>query len=82
MIASKVIFDDTYSNKSWSIVSQGMFSLREIDQMEREMCSYLEWELTVANRILGDFEAMVKQNFSYCMDLTPPVPSRWYRSMP
>ncbi|EIW54464.1 uncharacterized protein TRAVEDRAFT_52169 [Trametes versicolor FP-101664 SS1] len=34
MIASKVICDDTYSNKSWSIVGQGMFALREINQMD------------------------------------------------
>ncbi|KAG2740190.1 hypothetical protein P692DRAFT_20753865, partial [Suillus brevipes Sb2] len=32
MLASKVICDDTYSNKSWSIVAQGMFQLREIIQ--------------------------------------------------
>ena len=32
IIASKVIFDDTYSNKSWSIVRQGIFQLREIYQ--------------------------------------------------
>ncbi|KIO21067.1 hypothetical protein M407DRAFT_219202 [Tulasnella calospora MUT 4182] len=29
MIASKAICDDTYSNKSWCSVSQGMFSLTE-----------------------------------------------------
>ncbi|KDQ13284.1 hypothetical protein BOTBODRAFT_111719, partial [Botryobasidium botryosum FD-172 SS1] len=42
MIASKIICDDTYSNKSWCVVVQGMFLLREINQMEREMCVYLE----------------------------------------
>jgi hypothetical protein len=63
MIASKVICDDTYSNKSWSIVAQGMFTLREINQMEREMCSYLDWELTVDNPILSNFEMMVKRDF-------------------
>jgi hypothetical protein len=63
MIASKVICDDTYSNKSWSIVAQGMFSLREINQMEREMCSYLEWELTVDNPILSNFEKVVLRDF-------------------
>jgi hypothetical protein len=63
MIASKVICDDTYSNKSWAIVAQQMFSLREINQMEREMCSYLEWELTVDNPILNNFETMVKRDF-------------------
>ncbi|KAJ7594945.1 hypothetical protein C8J56DRAFT_928055 [Mycena floridula] len=63
MIASKVICDDTYSNKSWAIVAQGMFTLREINQMEREMCSYLDWELTVDNPILSNFEKMVVNDF-------------------
>jgi hypothetical protein len=60
MIASKVICDDTYSNKSWCIVGQGMFVLREINQMEREMCSYLEWQLNVEPAALVEFESMVK----------------------
>ncbi|KAG1882541.1 uncharacterized protein F5891DRAFT_1250393, partial [Suillus fuscotomentosus] len=36
MLASKVICDDTYSNKSWSIqsiIAQGMFQLQEINQI-------------------------------------------------
>jgi hypothetical protein len=45
MIASKVVCDDTYSNQSWAIVAQKMFSLKEVNQMEREMCGYLEWNL-------------------------------------
>lgn len=64
MIASKVICDDTYSNKSWTIVGQGMFNLREVNQMEREMCSYLDWELTVDNVLLRDFEAWVRRDFA------------------
>lgn len=60
MISSKVMCDDTYSNKSWSVVAQGMFNLREINQMEREMCNYLEWELTAANPMLSSFETAVK----------------------
>jgi Cyclin, N-terminal domain len=60
MIASKIICDDTYSNKSWSIVGQGMFALREINQMEQEMCSYLKWQLNVDPSILHDFEAQVR----------------------
>ncbi|ETW74966.1 hypothetical protein HETIRDRAFT_242837, partial [Heterobasidion irregulare TC 32-1] len=63
MIASKIICDDTYSNKSWCIVGQGMFALREINQMEREMCSYLEWQLNVEPSILRDFEAQVRRDF-------------------
>jgi len=64
MIASKVICDDTYSNKSWSIVAQGMFNLREINQMEREMCSYLEWELTVDGKILQNFDQRIRVDFA------------------
>jgi len=63
MIASKVICDDTYSNKSWCIVGQGMFALREINQMEREMCSYLEWILNVKPEELAEFEADVKRDY-------------------
>ena len=66
MIASKVICDDTYSNKSWSIVGQGMFQLREINQMEREMCQYLDWELNVNVEpgTLKEFEDMVRKDFA------------------
>ena len=64
MIASKVMCDDTYSNKSWGIVAQGMFTLREMNQMEREMCNYLEWELNVDTKTLKSFEMMVKKDFN------------------
>ncbi|WVO22212.1 uncharacterized protein IAS62_003542 [Cryptococcus decagattii] len=56
MIASKVICDDTYSNQSWGIVAQKMFTLKEINQMEREMCGYLEWHLNFGDREMLDFE--------------------------
>jgi hypothetical protein len=64
MLASKIICDDTYSNKSWCIVSQGMFALWEINQMEHEMCSYLEWQLNVDLLTLNDFESCVHHNFA------------------
>lgn len=79
MIASKVICDDTYSNKSWCIVGQGMFALREINQMEREMCSYLEWQLNVEPSALKEFESMVRRDFKgpgpYPAHYTLPAPS-------
>jgi hypothetical protein len=34
MISSKVMCDDTYFNKLWSIVAQGMFSLCEVNRMD------------------------------------------------
>lgn len=41
MLASKIICDDTYSNKSWCIMGHGMFALQEINQMEWVRSSYL-----------------------------------------
>ena len=52
MTTSKVICDYTYSNKSWCIVVQCMFTLQEINQMEHKMCSNLEWKLNVDPSIL------------------------------
>ena len=88
-LASKVICDDTYSNKSWSIVAQGMFQLREINQMEREMCQYLEWELNVDPVTLREFEDMIRKksppcsapvyqlaNLTYATNLSPNLAQR------
>ncbi|KLO05488.1 hypothetical protein SCHPADRAFT_808302, partial [Schizopora paradoxa] len=63
MLASKVVCNDTYSNKSWAVVGQGMFALREINQMEREMCGYLEWQLNVPKEDLEAFEREVRRVF-------------------
>ncbi|KAF8596710.1 hypothetical protein BDV93DRAFT_424170, partial [Ceratobasidium sp. AG-I] len=63
MIASKVICDNTYSNKSLCVVGQGMFTLREINQMECELCEYLEWVLNVKPKDLRDFEAMEQMEY-------------------
>ena len=59
MSASKIMCNDAYSNKSWGIIAQGMFTLLKMNQMEWEMCSYLEWEL-----MLKSFEMMVKKDFN------------------
>ena len=82
MITSKVICDDTYSNKSRCIVSQGMFALWEINQMECEMCSYLEWQLNLKLSVLKEFESMVQRDFKglgpYPTHYTLPAPHRVY----
>ena len=64
MIASKVMCGDTYSNKSWLIVGQGMFQLREISKMEHEICQCLNWELNVEPGTLKGFEDMVHKDFA------------------
>ena len=55
LIASKSSCDDIYSNKSWAIVGQGLFSLREINQMERELFGYLGYKVNVSPEDLDMF---------------------------
>jgi len=45
----------TWRNSTKCLVNQGMFALREINQMEREMCSYFESLRDFQNRVLRDF---------------------------
>lgn len=47
MLACKTLCDDSYNNKSWVIVGQNLFSLREINQMERELFGYLDLHLQI-----------------------------------
>ncbi|SJX64895.1 uncharacterized protein SRS1_15324 [Sporisorium reilianum f. sp. reilianum] len=62
MIASKSSCDDTYSNKSWAIVGQGLFSLREINQMERELFGYLGYKVNVSPEDLVVFTYELEQD--------------------
>ena len=56
MITSKVICDDC-------IVGQGMFALREINQMGRKTCSYVERQLNVEPGALKEFKSIVQRVF-------------------
>ncbi|KAG1818767.1 hypothetical protein EV424DRAFT_1539979 [Suillus variegatus] len=51
------------ASKSWSIVTQGMFQLREINQMEREMSTEREMCQYLDLVTLREFEDMVKKDF-------------------
>lgn len=55
MLACKMLCDDAYNNKSWVIVSQNLFSLHEVNQMERELFMYLDLDLRVSSEELVVF---------------------------
>lgn len=40
-----------------------MFDLREVNQMEREMCGYLEWQLNVPSEEYMAFVSKVQREF-------------------
>lgn len=47
MLSSKISMDDTYSNASWTIVGGSFFVLREVNQMERELFAFLDFNAVV-----------------------------------
>lgn len=55
IVSQKFVNDDTYNNKTWSTVATGVFTLQEINQMERELCAFLEWKLWVKRDELESF---------------------------
>ncbi|KIK02616.1 hypothetical protein K443DRAFT_677462 [Laccaria amethystina LaAM-08-1] len=64
MIAAKVLNDATFANRAWVTIAQNQFSHRLINQMEREMCRYMDYKLTIFGEVLREFEEAVKRNFS------------------
>jgi hypothetical protein len=53
LCSHKTLCDASFSNQSWTIVSRGMFTLKEVNQMEREMLDYLGWDLAMDRRELN-----------------------------
>ena len=73
---------DLQSNKSWCIVSQGMFSLQKVNQMECKMCLYLKWQLNALSLLLSPLGFLLLLDFD--LNGTPQVitwclcqPTRW-----
>jgi hypothetical protein len=64
LVASGVLCDDTYSKASWSVVSQGVFTPRELSGMERELCHYLDWNLQAVAGELEEFNSRLQQGHS------------------
>ncbi|KAJ7804844.1 hypothetical protein B0H14DRAFT_3773460 [Mycena olivaceomarginata] len=79
VVVSGVICDDAYLDESLSIVAQGMFTLREINQMEREMCNYLDWKLTVHNPTFGQ-QRQATPTEPYPAPPPPAIPPRLYKN--
>ena len=63
MIASKTLCDTTYSNRAWVIAADHLFTLQEINGMERQFCREMEWTLTVTSTELFTFIHMLHAHF-------------------
>lgn len=55
-LASKLIQDDPYSNKSWIQASGIQIKVVEFNALERRMCELLDYKLTIHSRYLQNIE--------------------------
>jgi hypothetical protein len=60
MLSSKINMDDTYSNRSWTIVGGNFFALKEVNQMERELFAFLGWNVVVKRDDLLAFSKRIE----------------------
>ncbi|KAJ7157033.1 hypothetical protein C8R43DRAFT_883675 [Mycena crocata] len=63
IVASKVLCDSSYSNSNWRRLAQYLFTLREINAMERELCSHLDWDLNFHPVGVEQFKWLLGQKF-------------------
>ncbi|KAJ3202080.1 hypothetical protein HK099_001997 [Clydaea vesicula] len=47
IVASKYNYDDTFDNKAWQTVGNGLFSLEDLNKMESEFLLYLNYKIFV-----------------------------------
>ena len=71
MLSSKISMDDTYSNKSWQVVGQGLFELREVNQMERELFAFLGWNVVVRDEELAAWVEEVVGEYNTLQEAVP-----------
>ncbi|KAJ1930039.1 hypothetical protein IWQ60_000647 [Tieghemiomyces parasiticus] len=59
--ATKSLYDDAYHNRSWVTVSQGLFNLAEVNQMEMEFLVFLNFRLCVTRDQWCEFVAIIDE---------------------
>ncbi|TBU31150.1 hypothetical protein BD311DRAFT_804924 [Dichomitus squalens] len=65
VVTAKMMLDDTYSNKSFALLSQGMFPVREVNHMERKLLSEMDMEVNPpTTELFHVFKAHVRERYS------------------
>ncbi|GAB1524641.1 hypothetical protein RhiTH_007795 [Rhizoctonia solani] len=63
MIASKMLRDNSYTNTNWCSFGKWVFTLQELNRMERAMCANLKWNLSIDAAEFVGFQAMLYKNY-------------------
>ncbi|KAK9729406.1 hypothetical protein K7432_000285 [Basidiobolus ranarum] len=64
IVATKYLYDDAYYNKTWALVSNGMFGIEEINQMEFELLYFLNFKLHITSEQWKDFVHLMDKKVS------------------
>jgi len=65
VLATKYLMDDAYDNNSWSIASMGLFTLRDVNAMERSVFAALDMRLRVGGEDLGAILRKKEKTFMF-----------------
>ena len=64
LVASKIMYDDTYDNRAWSTVSLGLFTLSDVNLMERDILYFLDYRMFVSREEWTGFLKCLGQSMS------------------
>lgn len=73
VLAAKYLYDDTFDNTAWATVSSGLFELEQVNHMEREMLSFLDFKLFIKAHEWYHFIEKL------CNEMAPPPPPDLYQ---
>ncbi|KAJ7730787.1 hypothetical protein B0H16DRAFT_1329791, partial [Mycena metata] len=74
MVSSKFLCDQAYSNVVWRGVAGRRYSLRVINQMERDLCRLLRWDVSVRYQLILELGLVLLRDFRPHYD-GPPRPT-------
>lgn len=77
IIAAKYMYDDTFDNTSWATVSSGIFKLEQVNNMEREMLGFLNFQLFIHSEEWLEFYGALKGKIEQLLSLKK-VPQHGY----
>ncbi|KAF6742472.1 hypothetical protein DFP72DRAFT_830458, partial [Ephemerocybe angulata] len=81
MVSSSYLCDNTYRASSWRDMSGGLFGIKTLNIMVREMLEWLEWDVSVDSVALERFGQAISVDFARDRPVYPTYPAEmiWTR---
>ena len=75
VLAAKYMYDDTFDNTAWATVSSGLFELEQVNHMEREMLSFLDYKLFIKTQEWYHFTDRLWMDMNEGISFSPNAPN-------